>query len=477
MSLFSRYIPALVSLAPTLVHGANFPFPTGGPDAKLKDDNDVTFDPLAVAAVLSNPRADLSAAKLYLQLDREYYKWPHTMMIGGTLPPMNTLVAHLTTNVTSIHPAITMCGVDIKLIPVRSDMIFKEFPINTSNYLLNDLVEFRSSQFAGNDFMVINMDDLGDKAIRRHKLGMGSWPGRIALQVIGLINGILLSAGITFSVLTADVWAGVLFLFYALHWLASTFITFSEMVRVDVKGTIVPDQKPRYAVYQRPEGGTVVFKGKKETLERWARQTPEFIKAPRIVFFHWFWMTTGTMAAVASVACMVNMRGSMQLGFLGVLVYSSVAEILATQIARRLQAASRGEFSHQLVDDNITRTMGIIRATVGVNPNCRLKGLDWIDMELLPSWPLFKAMLRMLARINQFQEEHEKNGGVDLEAEIEEAITAFLTETTPPGTEKSKVDLAQRIANETRDACGTEYGGSREEEKAKVAGKSDTTNV
>ncbi|KAK6510871.1 hypothetical protein TWF506_009965 [Arthrobotrys conoides] len=430
----------------------DFPFPSGGPSGSLKDDNDVTFDPLAVAAVLSNPRADRSAARLYLQLDRDDYKWPHTMMIGGTLPPMNTLVAHLSMNVTSIHPAITMCGIDIKLIPVRSDMIFKEFPVNSSNYRLNDLVEFRSSELAGNDFMVINMDDLDSKARRMHKLGMGPWPGRISLHLIGLANGLLLLIGVTLSVLTADIWAGTLFLFYALHWLASTFISYTQMIRIDVKGNIVEDPKPRYAVYQRPEGGTVIFKGRKETLERWARETMEFNKTPRINFLHWFWMISGTLAATSSVACMVNMRGYMQLGFLGVLLYSSAAEIIATQISRRLQAASRGDFSHQLVQGNITRTKGIIRATIENPPNCRLKGLNWIALELLPNWPLYEEMLRMLARINDLQEENEKNGSVDMEAEVEKAIRMFLTETTKPGTDPARIILARRIADETRDA-------------------------
>ncbi|KAF3225187.1 hypothetical protein TWF191_005477 [Orbilia oligospora] len=403
----------------------DFPFPSGGPSGSLKDDNDITFDPLAVAAVLSNPRADRSAARLYLQLDRDDYKWPHTMMVGGTLPPMNTLVAHLSMNVTSIHPAITMCGIDIKLIPVRSDMIFKEFPVNNSNYRLNDLVEFRSSELAGNDFMVINMDDLDSKARRTHKLGMGPWPGRISLHLIGLANGILLLTGVAFSVLTADIWAGILFLFYALHWLASTFISYTQMIRIDVKGNIVEDPKPRYAVYQRPEGGTVIFKGRKETLERWARETMEFNKTPRIVFLHWFWMISGTMAATASVACMVNMRGYMQLGFLAVLLYSSAAEIVATQIS---------------------------------------------PLELLPNWPLYEEMLRMLARINDLQDENERNGGVDMEAEVEKAIRMFTTETTKPGTDPARIILARRIADETRDAWAA-GSGQQIKEKQRVQTK------
>ncbi|EPS43793.1 hypothetical protein H072_2229 [Dactylellina haptotyla CBS 200.50] len=423
-----------------------FPFPDGTPQAALKQDHDVTFDPLAVAAILYNPRADLSAAKLYLQLDRDVFSWPHTMMIGGTLPPMNTLVAHLSTGITSIHPAITMCTKDVKLIPVRSDMIFQELPVNLSNYRVNDLIEFRSSQQSGNDFMVVNVDDLNKPSeFKRIK----SLPGRLALTLIGAVTGLLLIAGVVFGILTADIWAATLFFFYASHWLASTFISFAHMVRTDVKGAIAADNSPRYAVYQRPEGGTVVFKGKKETLERWARETLEFNKTPSAIFCHWFWMVSGTMAAISSVACMVNMRGYMQLGFLGVLLYSSVAEILATQLARHIQTATKGSVDHSMVGDNATRTTGIIRATVEVPSNCRLKGLDWIKLKLLPDWPVYQEMLDMLARINEIQDkEATELDGPDGEAEVEKVIAGFLTKTaadTHPG-------LNDRIANETRAA-------------------------
>ncbi|KAF3917211.1 hypothetical protein ABW20_dc0107248 [Dactylellina cionopaga] len=438
-----RYIPVFASLVQ-----AKLPFPSGSPSAKLKSDDGVTFDPLAVAAILSNPRADLSAARLYIQLDREVYHWPHTMMIGGALPPMNALVAHLSTNLTSIHPAITMCGKDVKFIPVRSDMIFKELPVNISNYRLNDLIEFRSSLLPGNDFMVVNVDDL-DKTTPTHFNSPRSWLGRLALDFVGLLTGLLLASGVAFAVLTADIWAASLFFFYMLHWLASTLISFTEMIRVDVKGTIVPDATPRYAVYQRPEGGTVVFKGRKEALERWARGTLEFKKNRRAKFFHWFWMTSGTAAAVSSVACMVNMRGYMQLGFLAVLLYSSLAEILATQISRNLQTAVRGTIFHSLIENNKFRTRGIIRATVEPPPNCRLKGLNWIALELLPNWPLYEEMQLLLARINEIQErEAQEDFWTRAEADVESAIDSFLKRTISSG------DLAQRIADEALEAWG-----------------------
>ena len=51
--------------------------------ADLRGLDSITFDPLGVAAVLNNPRADLSAARLYVQSDRRAFRWPHTTMIGG----------------------------------------------------------------------------------------------------------------------------------------------------------------------------------------------------------------------------------------------------------------------------------------------------------------------------------------------------------------------------------------------------------
>lgn len=97
------------------------PFDTTNVKEELKQSpNGVTFDPLAVAAILHNPRANTSAAKLYTQHDRDLFRWPHTMMFGGTLIPLKLLVQHLTSRPSSLHPAISMCWDTTIKISVRS---------------------------------------------------------------------------------------------------------------------------------------------------------------------------------------------------------------------------------------------------------------------------------------------------------------------------------------------------------------------
>ncbi len=59
------------------------PFADSISSAGLRGFDSITFDPLGVAAILHNPRADLSAARLYVQSDRRAFRWPHTTMIGG----------------------------------------------------------------------------------------------------------------------------------------------------------------------------------------------------------------------------------------------------------------------------------------------------------------------------------------------------------------------------------------------------------
>lgn len=82
----------------------------------------------------------------------------------------------------------------------------------------------------------------------------------------------------------------------------------------------------------------------------------------------------------------------------------------------------------------------------------------------------------MLARINDLQEENEKNGGVDMEAEVEKAIRTFLTETTKPGTDPAKILLARRIADETRDAWAA-GSGNQMREKESVPTKAAAAHV
>lgn len=443
---------------------AKLPLSSHNPAARLRSADDITFDPLAVAAILHNPRADTSAAKLYVQYDRGIFNWPHTMMIGGTLTPVKMLVEHLTASIASIHPAIAMCTKDTINLPVRSDMVFKELPLNLSNIWLTDILAFKPSQRPGNDFMIVYIENLHARVgPSSSPPSSGSWLGRLTLNLIGLLTGMILLVGMVFGVLAADVWAVTLFFLYASHWLASTLISMTSLVQIhEPQNSIVEDASIRYAVYQRPEGGTVVFKGRQDTLERWARTTWEFRRSLKNNCLHWFWITSGTLAAIASVACMVNMRGYMQLAFLAALVYSSLAEILATRISRNLQVSARGPRGKSLVQDNPTRTQGIIRATVEIDPMCRLEGLDWVQLGLLPSRDIFQRMQVLLARINAAQN-RETGSGLDPASEMEKAIDDFLK-----GTDVRDQALASRIASETRQALNAWYRVLESVSKQKV---------
>jgi hypothetical protein len=118
-------------------------------------------------------------------------------------------------------------------------------------------------------------------------------------------------------------------------------------------------------------------------------------------FIHWFWILTGIAAAFASVACMVNMSGYLQLGFLGILFYSSAAELWLTVLARGLQiSTSHGTISAKGVRMNDKRYKSIIQATLGLHKDHRLDELDWIDLGLLPSMTVFQAMMSTLYYLN-----------------------------------------------------------------------------
>lgn len=390
------------------------------PEATLKTSTDVTFDPLGVAAVLHNPRASLSAARLYTQYDRKFFIWPHTMMMGASLIPVKVLVEHLTATFQSIHPAITLCTQDTQLLSVVSNMVFKELPLDFSNMWLGDVIAFKASSKPANDFMIVCMDDDDDTSLPttsstggsiKGKAGkkvegpskMTRWLGCSALNMISLINGLIIVAGIVLGTLSADIWALTLFFFYGTHWLAGLAISTTSLVTPQ-KISIKPDPTIRYAIYQRPAGGTVVFKGRQDTMEAWARSTWEFNRNLKSNSLHWFWTTTGTMSAICSVACMVNMIGYMQLAFLALLVYASLAEIGATRITRILQGEAKANRRTCFVHDNAYRTQGIIRATVEYGPKFRLTGLDWVELKRMPQNQLFKDMQRLLAHFNEFQE-------------------------------------------------------------------------
>jgi hypothetical protein len=409
----SLYIVRILALIDFVQAKSNFPYPLSEAHAHLKTDDGVTFDPLGVAAVLYNPRADKSAARLYTQYDRGLFTWPHMTMIGGTLPPMQMLVERLTATFKWIHPAIKMCAKDTTMLPVRSDVsgnVFRQLPLNLSNLWLSDIISFQTSKQPGNDFAIVWVDSVhpsgedGEDHVRE-LIGKSWWRiGKWALDLMCMLNGAMLLAAMACGILVADIWAFTLFLLYSCHWLASVFISFTPMVEIHIPD-ITNDSMDRYAVYEREEGGTVIFKGPQKKLEEWARSTWEY--KPTLIkdCLHWMWILTGTLSGIASVACMVNMYGYMQLAFLGVLVYSSLAEIGATRIARILQTKAHGEIFKAEVLNNKTRTEAIIRATLEVNPKCRLTRLDWVKMGLLPPMEVFKEMQVLLAKINKMQED------------------------------------------------------------------------
>ncbi|RAH78666.1 hypothetical protein BO86DRAFT_421437 [Aspergillus japonicus CBS 114.51] len=405
------------SLCATLAE-AKYPFSSSSPKATLTNDTSVSFDPLGVAAVLGNPRAGASAARLYVQYDQAVFHWPHMTMIGGTLPAMQMLVEHLTSALPSVHPAVRLCANETTMIPIRSNVsnqVFRELPLTLSNLWLHDYINFKpSNENPGNDFMVIRINAIDEDAKKQkgsteEDPGLGWWmAGRLTLYLLILINGAMILAAMLIGILAADIWAFTLFFLYGSHWIASAIITFVPMVEFHVPPNIDKNMSPRYAAYQRPEGGTVIFKGPQYALERWARSTWEYKYKPWKAPLHWAWMITGALAAFASVACMVNMHGYLQLAFLAVLVYATLAEIIATKISRRLQIKAKGPVSFEATLNNDTRSEGIISATIKIRKDCRLEGFDWIKMGLLPDMPVFRQMQVTLARINRRQNEAEE---------------------------------------------------------------------
>ncbi|KAI9036571.1 uncharacterized protein KD926_001708 [Aspergillus affinis] len=449
------------------------PLSSTDPQANLKEDTEVTFDPLGVAAVLHNPRANNSAAMLYTQSDRGIFTWPHTMMIGGTLPAMKMLVDHLVEEMKSIHPAITMCTQVTTMLTVRSDIsgsVFRELPLDSSNAWLNHVVSFKASAKPGNDFAVVCVDGIReDVSVRRQRVKdtigpLRWWIATLTLDLISLVNGLMMATGLIMGVLVADIWAAVLFFLYWCHWLGTILISFQSMVQKD-EPLINKDERPRYAIYQRKEGGTVIFKGRQDQLEVWARSTweyrPDFWKN----CLHWIWIMTGTLSAFCSVACMVNMRSYMQLAFLGVLVYASLAEILAIRISRSLQKKAKGDDIHEayVLTKNKTRSVAIIRATLEIKRTCRLEGLNWIDLNLLPPMFVFEEMQRVLKDIGSMQIEWE-----DAElawdsriAKARERLGVFVAQVKKRdegvSDDQKQGDLAKRIQTEIETALKTSW--------------------
>ncbi|KAJ5355571.1 hypothetical protein N7517_010180 [Penicillium concentricum] len=448
----SLYLSSLLSIV-GLAQAEKFPQSLTDLHAQLKSDDGVTFDPLGVAAVLYNPRVDKSAARLYTQFDRGLFIWPHLTMIGGTLPPMQMLVERLNATMKWIHPSIKLCAQDTTMLPVRSDVsgnVFRQLPLNLSNAWLTDIISFQTSKQPGNDFVVVCVDPMYQSSSERQKnlrqqSGNLRWLlGKWTLDSICLVNGAMLMTGMVCGILTADLWAFSLFFLYSSHWFASVLISFTSMVKIHKPEHIKNDLRDRYAVYERDEGGTVIFKGPQKELEEWARSTWEYDQTWVKDSLHWFWTLSGTFSGISSVACMVNMKGALQLAFLGVLVYSSLAEIGATRIARHLQTKAHGHIFTARVLNNQTRSLAIIRATLQITPECRLRGLDWVKMGLLPPMRVFEKMQELLREISDIDQSIDHPPGM-----VEEKCADFLNDVDP-----SEQMLAKRIAEEVMETLG-----------------------
>ncbi|KAL3459816.1 hypothetical protein BJX64DRAFT_264147 [Aspergillus heterothallicus] len=424
-------------------------------------------------------------------------------MVGGTLPAIQMLVEYFTSGLPSqsLSPPIKMCAKYITMIPVRSSFVFKELPLDFTNVWMSHLISYRSGDVnPGNDFMVIYLDSIPKSnedikkmtKAKRARLaldpGLGWWMvGRLTLYVLILFNGAMILTAMLIGILAADLWAFTLFFLYGSHWIASALITFLPMVTVSTP-RIDEDKTPHYAAYERPEGGTVIFKGPKENMEAWARTTWKYEPSTLQTLLHWAYMTTGALAAFASIACMVNMRGYMQLAFLAVLVYATIAEIIATKVSRWLQTKSMGHVPHKLLTNNEKRTQGIIRATVAIQPICRLEKFDWIGMGLLPPLPAFTAMQVALAEINELQRKVEESGALPRTAKERDALMEVIyerylararenaekekdTEEEKAAARRTTETLAERLVEQMRVAVGEwielmQVGGNQEKSLA-----------
>jgi len=359
--------------------------------------------------------------------------------------------------------------------------------LNMSNMWLNNIRSFTPSGSPGNDFAVIYIDAIHEKPevkterIKRELGTMRWWMGKLTLDLIGLLNGLMVLTGMVIGILAADMWASVLFFLYGCHWIGSTLISVSRMVEIH-KPPIRKDRHIKYAIYEREVGGTVVFKAPQEVLEEWARTTWEYNPTLYRSGLHWFWITTGLFAAIASLACMVNMRGVFQLAFLGVIVYSSLAEIVATRIARILHTKAKGPLTFAIVDHNKTRTKGIIRATLEIERSCRLEGLDWIELGRLPPNQVFKDMQSLLGIINKMQGDEEDGEPVPDPVSRNQDLEVMFADFINKQTSRER-DLARRIVAEIKDALkATWYHNPtldpvEDQEKVKSAAVSHGTEV
>lgn len=385
--------------------------------AQLKGTDAISFDPLAVLAILWNPRASASASRLYAQPSSKRFRWPHMMQIGAITVPVSVLVNHLTMNYKSRHPAIEMFMGDVDRLKVKSTIgkeinLFTSLPISGGESALIGSLNFKSSKHPANDIYIVslgNHNPIGGGEIHADVQEAVSVSPRTAFaRVVFFASeatmGLLLLCGVIFSILRLDAWAITLFGTYLAHWMVSTAISFCHLIVTDDSLLIRDDPETVYAIYERPSGGWVIFKGPQETMERWARTAWTFSNSPLHLFLHWNWMISGLLASLASVANMVNMDGILQLGFLGTLLYGSVAELWLTVLARDLQSPSMsflGPCTTAGVYANDKKFKSIVQASMGLDKDNRLDSLRWTALGLLPARDPFLAIEQASADLRE----------------------------------------------------------------------------
>jgi len=411
MSLAAQLPLYLAILVLTNIAEARLPWDSQISHPALKTADIVTFDPLSFLAILWNPRASKSAVRLYMQSGKKTFRWPHMMQIGAVTVPVYLLVNYLTSNYRSKHPGSDMCQENIDMLDVKVEgSSFSKLPIPPGDSSLIKVLNFKHSMIPTNDMMVVYLTKTGEEdTLCRSKKG---WIVRKLVLCTEIVMGLIIVCGTVFSALHGDIWAIVLFASYLFHWLASTTISFRRLV-VPAELSIQDDKTIVFAVYNRPSGGLIIFKCTKDILEKWARTkwvfSPKRSDTPKRpdtqnrfdTFAHWIWIVTGTAAAFASQACMVNMTGYFQLGFLGMLFYSSVAELWLTVLANELPTDTfHCSLSTKMAGLNDKRYKSIIQASLGFDRDQRLDKLRWIDLGLLPKMTVFSAMVITLDYLN-----------------------------------------------------------------------------
>ncbi|PKK41478.1 hypothetical protein CI102_14248 [Trichoderma harzianum] len=380
----------LLWLSIVSLSSAALPWSQGDVTPGLQTSSSVSFDPLAVLAILWNPRASVSASRLYSQPHRSETKrlrWPHLMQIGAATVPVSVLVGHFIRNYRSI---------------------------------------------------------------------------------------LFIPGGLIFSVLLNDIWGVVLFGTYLLHWVASTAVSFCQLVESDTwkaELNIRQDDEVVFAIYERPAGGWVIFKGTQETMERWARTSWWFADNKlHNKLVHWSWMITGLLAALASVANMVNMTGYMQLGFLGILVYGSLAELWLTVVDQMFQPESMsllGPYSTRTVAANDKKYKSIIQACLGVDDTHRLGSVPWTALGLLPNREPFLALEQLIRNLHKASC---ANGGVAEENYLDSGLSEF--DNSCKDLHQDEADYSRGIRNEVervwRERIANQEGQQRVEEVKKV---------